>query len=175
MASLDVEVVGRRVEALLDEVGTAEPAARRAAEELVRELLGLYGAGLERLLAVLGEAAPERLPSLAGDPLLGGLLALHDLHPVDLRTRVEAALDEVRGQAAADASVVEASDEVVRVSVDGGCDNCGASQARAAVEDAVRAAVPDVERVEVTQARRVPNGLISPDRLRARPAGWAMS
>ena len=34
--------------------------------------------------------------AVAGDELLGHLLLLHDLHPVDVGTRVASALEEVR-------------------------------------------------------------------------------
>src|SRR2546423_13021620 len=91
---------GTRIEALLDELaGAAEPRVRDRAEELVRLLTGMYGEGLARVLTILAEAGPpglQQLDALGEDELVGPLLALHDLHPVPVETRVTRALDSVR-------------------------------------------------------------------------------
>lgn len=175
MATIDVDATGRRVEALLDVIAATEPAAGTAAEQLVGELVGLYGAALERLLDVLAEAAPDRLATVGTDPLLSGLLALHDLHPTDLVHRVQAALDGVRPllePRGADVVVLGVGADVVRLRLEGITGGCGAEGIEQAVCDAVAAGVPDVGRVEVTQATAPStNGLIHPDTLFVRPAG----
>ena len=61
-----------------------------AAEELVGLLVGLYGDGLGRIVAVLGEqgeAGEAMLAKLADDPLVESLLLLHGLHPLDVDAR----------------------------------------------------------------------------------------
>ncbi|MDF5751750.1 hypothetical protein [Spongiactinospora sp. TRM90649] len=118
-----------RIEALLE---SADPPA----EELVRELLEMYGEGLARVMALAGEAVAAKL---ADDDLVGPLLVLHDLHPLDLRARVTAALPQ-------GASLVEVGEGLVRLRV--GASGCRSS-AVATAERAVRAAAPEVERVEV--------------------------
>ncbi|GAA1684124.1 hypothetical protein AB0C27_30130 [Nonomuraea sp. NPDC048882] len=119
-----------RIEALLDE---AEPAAI----ELVGELLELYGDGLARVMALAGEPLAAEL---AGDELVSHLLVLHDLHPLPVRARAEAAA------AGAGAELLTLEDGVARLRVRAsGC----RSSATAGVERAVRAAAPEVERVEV--------------------------
>ncbi|MDP9220184.1 MAG: NifU family protein, partial [Actinomycetota bacterium] len=96
----DARTLGDRIEALLGELDAAgDPAVRSRAEELVRLLMEFYGAGLARMAAGLeaaGAGGRELLETLAEDELVGGLLVLHDLHPVDLETRVGRALDRVR-------------------------------------------------------------------------------
>ncbi|MEX0659250.1 MAG: NifU family protein [Egibacteraceae bacterium] len=174
MTTIDVDATGRRVEALLDVIAATEPAAGTAAEQLVGELVGMYGAALERLLDVLAEAAPDRLATVGADPLLTGLLALHDLHPTALVHRVQAALEEVRPllePRGADVVVLGVGADVVRLRLEG-ITGCGAEGLEQAVQDAVAAGVPDVGHVEVTQATAPStNGLIHPDTLFVRPVG----
>ena len=63
-------------------------------EELVRRLVHLYGAGLARLVDLLGGAgaADPIKARLAADPLLSSLLVLHGIHPTpELARRFEPA------------------------------------------------------------------------------------
>ena len=78
---------------------TADPAARAAAQDLVRTLLDLNGAGLDRMLDMIrraGEPARGLIDQFARDELVGSLLLLYGLHPVDLETRVREALEKTR-------------------------------------------------------------------------------
>ena len=59
----------------------------------------MYGAGLERIVDALvgaGEDGERIAAPLAEDALVATLLLIHDLHPVPLEDRVQAALDSVR-------------------------------------------------------------------------------
>src|SRR5215468_10106442 len=88
-----------RIEVLLQEVESyADPAAREHTRELVQAVLGLHGAGLERILETVaeGESGLATIDALGRDDLAGSLLLLHGLHPVDVETRVRQALDRVR-------------------------------------------------------------------------------
>lgn len=154
---VDLERVGLRVEQLLDEIAAADPTAADAGSELVRELLALYGAGLARILAVVDELAPGVAPRLAEDPLLAGLLTLHDLHPVDVVTRIERALDEVRpylGSHGGDVELVDVTGDVAHLRLIGSCNGCGASAStlETAVEGAIRNAAPEVASLQVEGA-----------------------
>lgn len=156
-AAVDVEEVGQRVEDLLDRVAAADPAIAATVEALVAELVSMYGAGLQRLVDGLGDADPALLRRLAGDALLGGLMSLHDLHPVPLGDRVEAALDECRPFLDAHGggvTLVAIDDGVVHLQLEGSCDGCGASEItlRNTVEAAIAAAAPDVARIDVEGA-----------------------
>ena len=96
----DARQVGARVEELLGILQSeGGESAARAAEELVRLLLGLYGDGLNHIMAALhaeGPAGAAILDRLLEDPLVESLLMLPDLHPLDVDTRIQRALDKVR-------------------------------------------------------------------------------
>ncbi|GAA3120393.1 NifU family protein [Streptosporangium carneum] len=154
----DVQAAGDRIEALLAELAAlGDPAARAKAEELVRVLVELYGAGLERVMRIVTEA--EAVPVLRGlvaDDLVCGLLVLHDLHPLGVEERVRGALEEVRpylGSHAGDVELLAVEEEtgVVRLRLRGTCDGCPSSQVtvKLAIERAVTRAAPEVARVEV--------------------------
>lgn len=156
-AAPDVHSAGDRVERLLADLGGLSDAATRAkAEDLVRTLLDLYGAGLEQVMGIVVESgADEVLHRLTADHLVAGLLVLHDLHPLTTAERVRAALDEVRPYLGLHEGGVELSDitpdGVVRLRLQGSCHGCPSSQITVtqAVERAVIEAAPEISRVEV--------------------------
>jgi len=120
-------------------------------EELVHAVMSLYGAGLERIVATVDEDTVRRL---ADDEVVGNLLVLHDLHPDDVDTRVQRALEQVRPYLGSHAGGVSLSgvDEhgVVHLRLEGSCDGCPSSAmtVRSAIEDAILVAAPDVVAVE---------------------------
>jgi Fe-S cluster biogenesis protein NfuA len=113
----------------------------------------LYGAGLERIVQIIGA---ERGAEICADPLVESLLLVHDLHPLDTVTRVRRALDTVRsvpGSAAGDVAYRGIADDgVVRVLLIRGGRGCGLAAVREAIETAVREAAPEVTGVEVEVA-----------------------
>ena len=89
----DTDATVKQIDSLLEQLSAADPASRAMAEELIRTLMQLYGAGLERIVEVLREAsATDMAARLADDKLVGSLLLLHGLHPVDAETRVREGL-----------------------------------------------------------------------------------
>src|SRR5680860_571039 len=81
----DLRATGERIDALLDASSTGGVVARERAEELVRLVTDLYGAGLERVLDLLYDAGrldEEVLGLLVADDLVASLLIVHGLHPV---------------------------------------------------------------------------------------------
>jgi Fe-S cluster biogenesis protein NfuA/nitrite reductase/ring-hydroxylating ferredoxin subunit len=180
---VNVDAVGRRVEHLLEEISGRDEVAAELTEEVLRELMALYGAGLARILDRLRAVDPGALEEMATDPLVGGLLVLHDLHPEDVAARVEAALEGVRPYLASHGGGVQLLDVaggVARLRLEGSCDGCGSSQVtlQYAVEGAVLEAAPELERIEVEgmdEARPAPaNGLIPAEALMMRrpEPGW---
>lgn len=148
----DVQEVGAQVEALLAEFAGADPAAAERAEELVRLLVEFYGAGLARVVDLLGEQGVARL---LDDPLVSGLLVLHDLHPQSTDDRVRAALDLVRpylGSHAGDVEYLGLDDRgVVHLKLTGSCDGCPSSlvTVQTAIERSIADLAPEVTGVEV--------------------------
>jgi Fe-S cluster biogenesis protein NfuA len=148
----------RRLEELLQEVERAgPPAAREHTREIVQALLDLYGAGLEKILegiAAAGEQGQAIIDSLACDDLVSSLLLLHGLHPLDLETRVQQALEQVRPalrKHGGDVELLQVRDGLVRLRLQGNCHGCPSSAAtmRQTVEEAIVAKAPDATAVEV--------------------------
>src|ERR1700683_2489653 len=88
---------GDRIEQLLDELrATADPRTCDRAEELLRLVSELYGAGLARVVELAREKEPAVVEAFVNDDLVASLLLVHGLHPDSLVARVEAALAQVR-------------------------------------------------------------------------------
>src|SRR5881394_4237534 len=100
MKTPQIQARMNRVEELIQALEkSGDAAARQQARELVQTLLELHGTGMNRMLEISFEAeraGQELIDQLAQDPTVSNLLLLHDLHPLDLETRVRNALDEVK-------------------------------------------------------------------------------
>jgi Fe-S cluster biogenesis protein NfuA len=157
--------VGTRVEELLARLRTsAGETVAATAEELVGLLIGLYGDGLGRIVAVLrdsGDAGARTLARLTEDPLVESLLLLHDLHPLDVGARIQRALDRVRPYLGSHAGGVEylgVTDGVARLRLEGSCHGCPSSTVtvQLAIQGAVEEAAPEVTRVVVEGMTEAP-------------------
>lgn len=149
---------GDRIQALLDASAAGGAVARERAEQLVREVTDLYGAGLERLMRYAARAAPEVADELVADDLVASLLLVHGLHPHPVERRISDALDTVRpylGSHGGDVHLLEVDGDpgnyTVRLQFSGSCKSCPSSAVtlELAVEDAVRAAAPEISSIEV--------------------------
>ncbi|WP_156688553.1 NifU family protein [Mycobacterium sp. Marseille-P9652] len=155
---------GDRIQTLLDASAAGGPVAFERAQQLVREVVGLYGAGLERIMQLADTGLAARL---AEDDLVASLLLVHGLHPHDVRRRVSDALDRVRpylGSHGGDVDLVEVEGDTVRLAFTGSCKSCPSSAAtlELAVEDAVRAAAPEISSIEVVTAESAPAPAVIP-------------
>lgn len=165
---------GDRIQTLLDSCAAGGAAARERAQQLVREVVGLYGAGLERIMRCLLEAGdPATAERLATDDLVASLLLVHGLHPHDVRRRVSDALDRVRpylGSHGGDVDLIGVDGDAVLLAFRGSCKSCPSSAVtlELAVEDAVRVAAPEITSIEVVTAstERAP-GVIPTESLMA--------
>jgi Fe-S cluster biogenesis protein NfuA/nitrite reductase/ring-hydroxylating ferredoxin subunit len=143
------------VERLLEEVEQLpDPETRERTTEVVRALLELYGAGLERIVEQLAarDEHGDLARALTGDELVSHLLLLHGLHPVALEQRVLDALEEVRPYLESHGGNVELlslEDGVARLRLEGSCSGCPSSTMtlKLAIENAIRKAAPEVEEV----------------------------
>lgn len=154
----DLRAAGERIEMLLDASSAHGAMARERSEELVRLVADLYGAGLGRILDIVhdqGRLDGPVLDALAADDLVASLLLVHGLHPYDVETRIERALDEVRpylGTHGGDVELLGVTEAgVVRLRLLGSCDGCASSSVtlKLAVEGAVEAAAPEITGIEV--------------------------
>jgi len=175
MSSTDLKPDGlaARIEELLDHI-TAEggPAVGHAAEELVRVLMRFYGAGLEQVVAIVEAGAGQTMVHrMAADPLVAGLLALHDLHPVPVQQRLGYALDTARRKLGSHGSGVTLggidADGAVHVLVAGG--GCGMDTIKDLVTASITEMAPEVAGVVFDAAPAGPAllqiGLRPPERV----------
>lgn len=144
----------QRVEELIAAIQEhANPVVRASAVELVRALLDVHRAGLAQTLEQIlrqGEPGQAILNELLQNDLVSRLLLLHGLHPVDLQTRLQRALDPLRARLrtlGADVELIRATHEAVELRVCGGSDD-----AHRLLETAILAAAPDVLRIEFFNA-----------------------
>jgi Fe-S cluster biogenesis protein NfuA/nitrite reductase/ring-hydroxylating ferredoxin subunit len=161
--------VGDRIEQLL--AGLRAGKDKETAEELVRLLVDLYGDALTRVVRTLDTGQVLRL---AEDELVESLLLLHGIHPLDVDTRIQRALDTVRPYLGSHAGGVEYlgvdAEGVAHLRLEGSCHGCPSSTVtvRSAIEGAVVGAAPEVARVEVS-------GMTEPGLLQVGigpPDGW---
>lgn len=191
MTSREFRTQLQRIEGLVRAVeSTADPSARASALELMRSLMELHGAGIERMMEIAFETGPsgaETVDRLGADELVASLLLLYGLHPVPFDERVRVALDKVRPYLQShggDVELLGTEEGVVRLRLRGSCDGCASSAAtlELAIEEAVYDAAPDLAAIEVegVVAEPAPAGLVQLGRAKsngARPepaesAGW---
>jgi Fe-S cluster biogenesis protein NfuA len=157
--AIDPRAIGDRIEQLLAELDArADPRTVARAEELVRLVTELYGAGLERIVELCRAESPSMLDAMANDDLVASLLMIHDLHPAAVTQRVAAALESVRPFLRAHEGDVEllALDEsvgAVYLRLVGSCDGCPSSAVtlRTTVERAIHEAAPEIVRIDVDE------------------------
>jgi Fe-S cluster biogenesis protein NfuA/nitrite reductase/ring-hydroxylating ferredoxin subunit len=159
------EATQERPEQLLARVQELQEALERSgqtvprdlAEELVSGVVQMYGVGLERILAAVraaGEPGERVAKGLAEDDFVAMLLLIHDLHPVPLGHRVQAALDSVRPYMESHGGNVELlslENGVARIHLRGSCSDCSASSVtlELAIKQALEEAAPDLAGLEV--------------------------
>jgi Fe-S cluster biogenesis protein NfuA len=171
-----------RLEALLQGVERhGDPAAQASTREIVQSLMDLHGVALERMLGLIagaGEPGLAVIDALARDDLVGSLLLLYGLHPLDLETRVRQALDDVRPHLRAhggDVALLGIVGGVVRLRMEVNSHGCPSSAAalKLAVEEAICGRAPDAAGVEVEgvveeQPRAAPSTFVPVEQLRIR-------
>ena len=148
----------QRIEELVQQIETAvDPNIRSAAVELVQLLMDLHGSGIARMLDIVQQAAAPGADVVARfgrDELVGQLLMLYNLHPVDLEDRVTLALDRVRPMLKSHGGnvvLLGIDDGIVRLRLDGNCNGCPSSAAtlKNAIESAIYEAAADIAGLEV--------------------------
>jgi Fe-S cluster biogenesis protein NfuA/nitrite reductase/ring-hydroxylating ferredoxin subunit len=181
---------GERIQTLLDASAGSGLVVRERTEQLASELTDLYGAALERMVAIAARSAPHLVDQFVSDELVASLMLVHGLHPHGVERRIEDALDGVRpylGSHGGDVTLLEVVDGLegmtVRLQFAGSCKSCPSSAVTLefAVEDAVRAAAPEISSIEVVAAEpdrtASASAVISADslmsRIREKDAGSA--
>ncbi len=150
--STDVSQQARRIEELIAKLElSGDPAIVATARALVECLMDLHGAALQRMLDIVsktGAGGQEIADGFGRDDLVGSLLVLYGLHPVDLETRVRRATAKLKS---CDVDVLSITGGIVRLRVRAANSGCGSSAGslKTAVQDVVFGAAPDVAELTI--------------------------
>jgi Fe-S cluster biogenesis protein NfuA len=155
----NLRAIGDRLEQGLDELhATGDPRTINLAEELLRLVAELYGAGFARAIELAREHAPSLIDEFVQDDLVASLLLVQGLHPESIDNRVEAALVAVRpflAQHGGDVELLGIDEELgaVKLRLLGSCDGCpsSASTLQGAVEVAIVEAAPEIVHIVVEE------------------------
>ncbi len=155
----NLRATGDRIEQALDELhSTADPRTINLAEEILRLVSELYGAGFARAVELAQEHAPGLIAAFVEDELVASLLLVQGLHPEPLDHRIESALVSVRpflAQHGGDVELLGIDEELgaVKLRLLGSCDGCPSSAItlQGAVEQAIVVAAPEITRIVVEE------------------------
>jgi hypothetical protein len=164
-----------RIEELVQNIESAtDPAMQATAKELVRSVMDLHSAAIERILEIVtktGEQGRGIIKSLGSDELVGGLLVLYDLHPEDFATRVHRGFkkaQQILARRAANVDLVAIGDDTVQLRIDANGHSCGSTidELQSIVRGALFEVAPDAVEiiVEPTQSESA-SGFVSLDSL----------
>lgn len=166
MQDQNVRQLVARTEALLRQIEALEEGQGKSlAIECIQALFELYGEGLARLVnQETQQQSAKLLERCKQDELLSHLLLLHGLHPDDVESRVQQALDEVRPYMETHGGNVEllgVRAGVAYLRLVGSCHGCAASSTtmKLAVEKAIQKFAPDLLGVEAEGAIEAPSDL----------------
>ena len=148
-----MRVKAERIEELVAELDSiADPRVQAVARELIHSVTELHANGLERALEIIAESGTpcaHLIEKLGEDGLLGPIMALHGLHPLELSDRVARAVDKFGG----DAQLLGIEDGNVRVRLRSQPHGCGstADSQRVELEDAIYDAAPDLTSLSIEE------------------------
>jgi Fe-S cluster biogenesis protein NfuA len=147
----------QELEGLLQEIESiADPATRAKMGQIIQTLLEFHGAGLKAIfdrMADAGDIGRSAIEDLSGDELVGSLLLLYDLHPLDLESRVRLGLDKALPSLGAKDKVELLGvneDGVVRVRLVAAGHTChsSASTMKKMIEQSIYDKAPEVTAIE---------------------------
>lgn len=144
-----------RIEELVSRIeSTGDPAMRAVAQELLQAVIELHGVAFERILDAVAELplGEQALTQVAADDLVSSVLSLHGIHPVDIETRVAAAIEKARPYLKShggDVELAAVNDSTVLVQLRGTCGSCSSSTEtmKGHVEQAIFNAAPEIVNV----------------------------
>ncbi len=169
----------QRVDELVQEIETwADPNLRAKAVELVQALMDFHGAGIDRMMEITankGAAGYAIFDEFAKDDLVGNMLLLYGLHPLDIETRITNALEKVRPSLnlhEGNVELLSVEEGIVRLKLQGNCDGCPSSALtlKHTIEEAILSAAPDVISIEVENLTETQdkNGFVQIEKAKTR-------
>jgi Fe-S cluster biogenesis protein NfuA len=135
----------------------SEPEVRVGAKALVQLLLDLHAVGFERVLEVVaknGDTGQRIIDDLGRDPLVSSLLVLYGIHPLDLDSRIEQAVEKVGPQVrrgGGELELLSNQEGVVKLRIQITGHACGSTgkTLKKIVEDALYEAAPDMNSLQI--------------------------
>ncbi len=150
-----IEELVRRAESLSD------PKAREIAVDLLQAVLDFHAAGLDRVMEIAadsGTAGEVIIERIATDDLTSSMLLLHDLHPDDLETRINRAIQKLHDMftsLGAKLSLIAIEPGTVRLHFESARTWSG-TPVRASVENAIFQAAPEIVSVIIEGLKETP-------------------
>lgn len=155
----DLNQQSRYIQELIEEIDSLpDPDARQLMQECIREILSFYGQGIEKILSIISKsnhsASQDIYNNLIEDSFVSGLLLIHDLHPLDLKTRLHQALSKVKpymDSHGGSIEVVSLIDGIAKLKLSGSCKGCPSSAItlELGIKQAIEEHCPDLLGLEV--------------------------
>lgn len=149
----------QQIQELIGEIETLpDPGAKELMQQCMQEMLSFYGKGLKRILTIISNgnsnAAKDIYNAMVDDSFVSGLLLIHDLHPLDLKTRLYMALEKVKpymDSHGGSVELVSLEGGVAKLKLSGSCKSCPSSSStlELGIKQSVEELCPDLEGLEV--------------------------
>ncbi len=149
----------QHIQELISEIDSLpNPETRKMMQDCIQEILSFYGHGLDRMLSIISNgnsvAAKDIYNDLIEDSFVSGLLLIHDLHPLDLKTRLHMALEKVKpymDSHGGSVEIVSLEDGVAKLKLAGSCKGCPSSSStlELGIKQAIEELCPDLSGLEV--------------------------
>jgi Fe-S cluster biogenesis protein NfuA/nitrite reductase/ring-hydroxylating ferredoxin subunit len=163
----ELNLQSEHIQQLIEEIEKLpDPKAKKMMEECIQEILGFYGKGLEKILKIISDgnsaAAKDIYNDLIEDSFVNGLLLIHDLHPLDLKTRLYKALEKVKPYMDSHSGSVELislENGVAKLKLAGNCKGCPSSSStlELGIRQSIEEYCPDLLGLEVEGVTEMPN------------------
>jgi hypothetical protein len=150
-----IEELVRQAESISD------PQARGVCVDLLRAVLEFHASGLERVMDIVfesGAAGDQIIERIADDDLTSSMLLLHGLHPDDLETRINRAVQKLQDMffsLGANLSVLAIEPGTVRLQFQSQRTWSGAP-VKSSVEKAIFQAAPEITNVILEGVKETP-------------------
>ncbi len=149
----------RRIEELMEEIeGLPDPDIKALMQECVQEILNFHRHGINKMLGIISSgnssASRDIYNKLIEDDLVSGLLLIHDLHPLDLNTRLHLALEKVKpymDSHGGNIEIVSLENGIAKLKLSGHCKGCpsSASTLELGIKKEIEEQCPDLLALEV--------------------------
>lgn len=122
----------------------------------MQEIINFYGIGIKRMLQIISKShkAADIYNELISDGLISNLLLIHNLHPLDVKTRMYNALEKLRPYVEGHGGSIEIASiegEVATIRMSGSCKGCpsSASTLEIGIRKLIQEHCPEIVELEI--------------------------